>query len=145
MEHAINRVENWNIEAGQIAADDVSVYGIERFGRFVDDQDAVDLSLDLIEEEVAELAAALADHDPVETLDAICDILFTTFGLAAKAGMADVVAPAFDEVCHSNDSKFLGFREVLPSGKMGKGSKYFEPDLDSVLRLEGFFGTVTDD
>lgn len=114
-----DRIRRWNEEAGQIPVD---VWG-------PDGQDARIFSIELICEEITEWEQALDDGDKVEALDAVCDVLFTVFGLAAKAGLTPYISKALEEVCRSNDSKFVGDRVVLPSGKMGKGTGFTPPDL----------------
>lgn len=75
-------------------------------------------------------------HNDIEVLDAICDILVTTFGVAAKAGLTDLVEPAFKEVMRSNWSKLDadGKPVFYPNGKIAK-SELYEPPA-----LEQFFG-----
>lgn len=128
---AAHRVRDWNAEAGHLDHD-----------LLVDEGHAVqasrELAIDIIREEVDELEAALNARDEVETLDAICDIIYTTLGAAAKAGVWDIVEEGFQEVCRSNDSKLLGERETEASGKTGKGSEYTPPDLHRIV-----YGTPT--
>ena len=68
------------------------------------------------------------EDDRVELLDGIADVLFTLFGLAAKAGLTDKVEPAFWEVVRSNQTKLID-NKVLPGGKVGKGPHYEPPNL----------------
>ena len=68
-------VRDWNEKAGQLA-DCESVYSNE------EDRD---LAMVIIREEVDELEEALKDGDEVEVVDAVCDIIFTALGAAAKA------------------------------------------------------------
>lgn len=87
-----------------------------------------------IEEEVKELHEALIDKDEVEVVDAICDIIFTTLGVAAKAGVSHIVENAFDEVCRSNDTKLLGGGEKYEgTNKTGKGKFYKEPRIAEMI------------
>ena len=100
-------------------------------------------ALRLVQEEVGELAEGTkAEFSPcsldnmlprekdVEVLDAIADILFTVFGVAAKAGLTELVEPAFKEVIRSNWTKMgPNGPEFYPSGKVAKPETYEAPDL----------------
>jgi len=56
----------------------------------------------LLEEEVKELREA---KNILDVADAICDILYITYGTAHEYGMADRLVMLFDEVHRSNMSK----------------------------------------
>lgn len=74
--------------------------------------------------------AYLAKKKDVEVLDAIADILFTVLGVAAKAGLTDLVEPAFKEVVRSNWTKMgPNGPEFYPNGKVAKPETYEAPDL----------------
>lgn len=75
---------------------------VPRFG----DQEDLKLRTDLIDEEVQELKDALAAKDTLETIDALCDILYVTYGLAVSAGID--LEPFWDEVQKANMKKALG-------------------------------------
>lgn len=89
------------------------------------------LRIDLLDEEVAELASAVEDEDIVGVLDALIDIQYVLDGAFLAFGLADVKEDAFAEVHRSNMSK-LGmdgkpiYRE---DGKVLKGPKYSPPNL----------------
>lgn len=146
---AAREVAEWNERFQHIPEDDDTR---EKMWRY--DADHRDLALRLIEEEVTELREAstalvppgdeltsediwdaakdtyLPKANDVEVLDAIADILFTVFGLAAKAGLSDLVEPAFNEVVRSNWTKMgPDGPEFYPNGKVAKPETYEAPDL----------------
>lgn len=93
------------------------------------------MRLAILEEEVAELRAAVEAGDLVEVLDALCDIQYVLDGTFLEFGMHGVKAPGMSEVHASNMSK-LGAdgRPVLRAdGKVLKGPEFFPPDLAAVL------------
>lgn len=123
---AANDVKRWNAAFGHVDVD-----GERQKAKWESDNIHRTLSLALIEEEVSELHSAVADRDPVETLDAICDIFVVVLGLAAKAGLTDKVAPAFEEVMRSNWTKLDkdGKPVYHENGKIAKSDLYERPDL----------------
>ena len=146
---AAREVAKWNEVFQHIPEDDDIREDLWRY-----DADHRDLALRLIEEEVTELREAstalvppgeelsseeiwnaakdtyLPKANDVEVLDAIADILFTVLGLAAKAGLSDLVEPAFNEVVRSNWTKMgPDGPEFYPNGKVAKPATYEAPDL----------------
>lgn len=87
------------------------------------------LRYDLIEEELNELHAALADEDEVEVADALADLLFVIYGAADTWGID--IEPVWDEVVRSNNSKIGG--PVREDGKRLKPEWYSPPDIAGVL------------
>ena len=91
------------------------------------------LRLDLIEEELGELKAAMNKNDLLEVADALTDILYVTYGAGHAFGIN--LDKCFDEVQKSNMSK-LG-KDGKPiyneHGKVMKGPDYFKPDLSKFL------------
>lgn len=81
----------------------------------------------LIVEEAGEFLKAATHKDVVEMVDALCDILYVTFGTADVMGVD--LEPLFNEVQRSNMTK-EGKDE---SGKIRKGPNYSPPDLRSLL------------
>lgn len=116
-------VYDWNEKAGQLE-DCESVYSNE------EDRE---LALVIIREEVDELEEALKNEDEVEVVDAVCDIIFTALGAAAKAGVSKYIGACMVEVIESNNSKLEGEREVKSNGKLGKGSKYRPPQIGAIM------------
>lgn len=149
---AAREVAKWNETFQHIPEDDDTREYLWRY-----DAEHRDLALRLIEEEVKELREAsttlgdivakggelcyedvwkapqdsyLPKANDVEVLDAIADILFTVLGLAAKAGLTDLVEPAFKEVVRSNWTKMgPDGPEFYPDGKVAKPDTYEAPDL----------------
>ncbi|MEM1340981.1 MAG: nucleoside triphosphate pyrophosphohydrolase family protein [Pseudomonadota bacterium] len=93
------------------------------------------MRLDILEEEVAELRAAVEAGDLVEALDALCDIQYVLDGTFLEFGLHQLKQDAMAEVHSSNMSK-LGAdgRPVLrDDGKVLKGPGFRQPDLASIL------------
>ena len=92
------------------------------------------LRIDLIEEELGELKEAVNKKDLKETIDALTDILYVTYGAGHAFGVN--LDKCFDEVQNSNMSK-LG-KDGKPiynqSGKVMKGPNYFKPNLNQFLK-----------
>lgn len=76
---------------------------------FVDDPNTVKLCMSLIREEVKELEKAVTEHDMVETIDALSDILYVVYGMGARLGID--LDEAFDIVHESNMSKLCSTEE----------------------------------
>lgn len=136
-----NRVRKWNIDAGH--------FDPENFVEdWVGDDEARDLAVTLVEEEVEEMGQAVSElrnavdrdvmdpDDPwieAEILDASADIMFTLLGLLTKSGLIDYLPDTMDEVIRSNETKLIE-PVVLPNGKIGKNPLYYEePDIKTIL------------
>lgn len=76
---------------------------------FIDDPKLVKYRLDLILEEVNELKDAIKNKDMKEVIDALCDINYVTYGMAASFGIN--LDDAFDIVHKSNMSKLCITKE----------------------------------
>ena len=70
---------------------------------FKENPNLVRLRLELISEEFKELIDATKEHDMVETIDALADILYVVYGAGASFGID--LNRAFDIVHRSNMSK----------------------------------------
>ena len=70
---------------------------------FTQQPELVDLRMKLIREEVQELEEAVKNHNMVETIDALSDILYVVYGAGATFGID--LDHAFDIVHRSNMSK----------------------------------------
>ena len=92
------------------------------------------LRIDLIEEELEELKDAISKKDLGETIDALTDILYVTYGAGHAFGVN--LDKCFEEVQNSNMSK-LG-KDGKPifneNGKVMKGPNYFKPNLSQFLK-----------
>ena len=107
----------------------------EKFGAVVGespsipDSGTVALRINLIEEEVDELKAALAEEDLVATADALADLLYVTYGTAVSFGVD--IRPVFDEVHRANMTKEGG--PTRADGKILKPDGWVPPRVDEVL------------
>ena len=130
MDEAVQSVYDWNLRFGHIAGDPM----VDAH-RWKYDDEHVELALSLVDEEVEELREACLHEDKVEMLDAVCDILVTVFGLAAKAGINQYIPEAFREVMNSNWSKLdaEGNPVYYESGKIGKSDLYYPPSLADII------------
>lgn len=94
-----------------------------------------ELRVRLIEEEAAEFAEAVRDHDLPEMVDALCDLLYVTYGAAVSLGVD--LEPFFEEVHRSNMAKVGGYRRA--DGKWMKPANWQPPDIAGLLgRLYGW-------
>ena len=91
------------------------------------------LRIDLIEEELGELKDAISKKDLKETIDALTDILYVTYGAGHAFGVN--LDKCFEEVQNSNMSKSdeNGKPIFNDAGKVMKGPSYFKPDLSKFV------------
>lgn len=105
----------------------------------ISDKDLNAFRISLLQEELDELKEALADNDPIETLDALIDIQYVLDGAFLSLGFHDVKMAAFSEVQRSNMSK-LGEdgKPILreSDGKVMKGPNYFKPDMAQFIKAK---------
>ena len=105
----------------------------ERFGCPVEDKPVYPTSEDavtrlrLMQEELAELAAAIDRKDMVETADAIADLLYVVLGTAVTCGIE--IGPVFHEVHRSNMTK----TPKRDGGKVSKGERFKPPNIRDVI------------
>ncbi len=92
------------------------------------------LRISLIEEELNELKEAIQNNDLKETVDALTDILYVTYGAGHAFGVD--LDKCFDEVQKSNMSKIgeNGKPIYNEHGKVMKGPNYFKPDLSKFVK-----------
>ncbi len=92
------------------------------------------LRVDLIEEELEELKEAINKKDLQETIDALTDILYVTYGAGHAFGVN--LDKCFDEVQNSNMSKLGDDGKPIfnEKGKVMKGPNYFKPNLNQFLK-----------
>ena len=92
-----------------------------------------ELRVNLIVEELEELKAEIKNKDLKETVDALTDILYVTYGAGHAFGVD--LDKCFDEVQNSNMSKLdeNGKPIYNDSGKVMKGSNYFKPNLSKFV------------
>ena len=97
--------------------------------------DQFNMYLGLIEEEAAELGAAIKNHNQVETLDALIDILVVTIGAIHSAGFD--AESAWKEVIATNFAKIdrdTGKVRKREDGKVLKPVGWTAPDLAPFLK-----------
>ena len=86
-------------------------------------------------EEHNELQDALDDGDAVETIDAMCDLIYILFGMAAEFGIT--LQPFFDEVHRSNMTKEPNDTlDKARQGKVKKGPNYEPPEIAKVFEKQ---------
>lgn len=71
----------------------------------IPDEKRCKLRVELISEELKELAQAIKDNDLVEVADALCDIQYVLSGAVLEFGLGDKFPTLFNEVQRSNMSK----------------------------------------
>ena len=81
----------------------VPIYKTPQPQLFTTNVKSVECGMSLIREEVKELEVAVQNHDLVETVDALADILYVVYGMGARFGID--MDKAFDLVHSSNMSK----------------------------------------
>lgn len=94
------------------------------------------LRINLLQEELDELKEALANDDPLETLDALIDLQYVLDGAFLSFGLHHVKEMAFEEVHRSNMSKLGEDGKPIrrpEDGKVMKGPNYFKPDLSQFI------------
>lgn len=109
---------------------------VERELNISDDQTKA-LRINLLAEELDELKEALADNDPVETLDALIDLQYVLDGAFLSFGLQDVKNAAFEEVHRSNMSKLGEDGKPIrrpEDGKVMKGPNYFKPNMAKFIK-----------
>ena len=88
------------------------------------------LRVELIDEELQELADAMFTSNRIEIADAIADLMYVVLGTAVAYGID--IEPIFQEVHRSNMSKFIdGYRRK--DGKWIKGPSFTAPCLQPIL------------
>ena len=94
----------------------------------------IKLRLNLIQEELDEFDQALKNKDLKEVADALTDILYVTYGAGHAFGID--LDKCFEEVQRSNMSKLGDNGKPIynEKGKVMKGPKYFQPDLNKFIK-----------
>ena len=93
-----------------------------------------ELRINLINEELEELKEAIKNKDLKETIDALTDILYVTYGAGHAFGVN--LDECFDEIQKSNMSKLGEDGKPIynEAGKVMKGPNYFKPDISKFLK-----------
>lgn len=94
----------------------------------VDWDDQAGIRYDLIREEAAEFKQACKDQDLLEAIDALCDLLYVTYGAAVAMGID--LEPFFEEVQRANMEKTNGPKRE--DGKQLKPEGWYPPDHEQV-------------
>ena len=96
------------------------------------------LRYNLIKEENEEYLQACQDGDLVEIADALGDLLYILFGTILKHGLQHKIEEVYDEIHRSNMSKLdeNGLPIFREDGKILKSTRYFRPEIKSILERE---------
>lgn len=117
----------------------MTAFGQATPGTFSPDEFPAKLRVSLIMEEALEFNDAVENEDFVEAVDAICDLLYVTYGAAISMGIN--IDPFFEEVHRSNMSKLdpaTGQPIYRDDGKIIKPSSYSRADIKTLmLKLYG--------
>ena len=91
------------------------------------------LRINLVEEELNELKHAIENKDLKETIDALTDILYVTYGAGHAFGVN--LDKCFEEVQKSNMSKLGEDGKPIydKNGKVLKGPKFFKPNISKFI------------
>jgi predicted HAD superfamily Cof-like phosphohydrolase len=94
------------------------------------------MRLHLCQEELAELAQAMAGDDVVGALDALCDMRYVADGTVFTLGLQHAFLEAFFDVHDSNMSKLDDYGKPIlnEAGRVIKGPNYRKPRLEQFLR-----------
>jgi len=104
------------------------------------------LRLQLIQEETAELAAAMASADLREYLDAMSDLQYVVDNAYVAFGLRHLKMPAFREVHLSNMSKLTADGKPIfdEAGRVQKSDQFRVPDFNKVLEEDRCEESSTD-
>lgn len=93
------------------------------------------LRFNLMKEENEEYLEAVKNGDIVEIADALGDMLYILCGTINAHGLQELMAPIFEEIQRSNMSKLdeNGKPIYREDGKVMKSSRYFKPDIKSII------------
>ena len=102
------------------------------------------LRLQLIQEELSELARALEHGNIYEALDGLTDIQYVLDGTYLALGLADLKLPAFREVQRSNMTKLGtdGRPIINAAGRVVKGPNFEKTKLKELMYRYFFGGKI---
>ena len=96
-------------------------------------RETLDLRLELIQEEVAELIAGAAQKDFENVTKELVDILYVVYGMGLSMGVDLNIC--FNEVHRSNMSKLENGKVLYrEDGKVMKGKNYTPPNLNRLIK-----------
>ena len=97
------------------------------------------LRYNLMKEENDEYLEAAQNGDLTEIADALGDMMYILCGTILKHGLQDIIEDVFEEIQQSNMSKLDENGEPIyrEDGKILKGSNYFRPDIEAILKKKG--------
>ena len=97
------------------------------------DRETLDLRLELIQEEVAELIAGAAQKDFENVTKELVDIIYVVYGMGLSMGVDLNIC--FNEVHRSNMSKLENGKVLYrEDGKVMKGKNYTPPNLNRLIK-----------
>lgn len=126
--HSMNQpIDGSTVDDGQlkVLATEVKNVAVQLERRWWISQDLRALRAHLVAEETAELLDALGRKSRVDALDALCDLLYVTFGCALAFGLP--IEEGFAEVHRSNMTKMLSDQRCRD-----KGDEYEPPRLEAI-------------
>ena len=97
--------------------------------------EAMQLRIDLLQEELNELRDAFLEGDLVEIADAYGDILFLTIGGVIRNGFSSKFEAIFDEICESNLSK----SDETICDALKTRDKYLEQNIETYFKQNIIF------
>lgn len=103
--------------------------GLPHPARITLDDFPAELRIRLIYEEADEFAKAVVEQDLVEMIDALCDLLYVTYGAAVCLGVD--LEPFFEEVHRSNMDKVGAPKRA--DGKQLKPANWMPPRIRKLL------------
>lgn len=125
----------FSLQVGCMIEEFVEFLGTVKFDDNIDQQAAMEaaaITLEAVGNSLKKEGSLLTILDPVECLDALCDVDVTLNGVSYFAGFDKNGAD--NEVMTSNESKFENGRPViLPGGKIGKGADFKPPQLEKFI------------
>jgi len=98
------------------------------------DIDTVKLRIDLISEEILELADAFVERDLPSVVDAIADSIYVLLGTATAIGVD--LEPIWNEVQKTNMAKVPGNNRC--DGKVLKPENWSPPNIKGLLKEQGW-------
>lgn len=125
-----NLVREFHLAAGQPVADKPTKLSTER----------LNLRLELIKEEARELEDAVFSNDRVETLDALCDLMYVVCGKAAEEGLSFFDQNEIDTASQKMINRMPKFQAVDVVIELISAKNTSAYDAHKVMYLATLFG-----